>query len=97
MGETVVVDQNDIRTLEDEVGQAASNYIKSYNALSTVMQTASTKSIRGPLADSLKQKFDSKEDIFNAIRDELQKAEQYLGDKSQQLGQTINNVMGNMR
>lgn len=97
MGETVVVDQNDIRTLEDEVGQAASNYIKSYNALSTVMQTASTKSIRGPLADSLKQKFDSKEDIFNAIRDELQKAEQYLGDKSQQLGKTINNVMGNMR
>ncbi len=97
MGETVVVDQNDIRTLEDEVGQAASNYIKSYNALSTVMQNASTKSIRGPLADSLKQKFDSKEDIFNAIRDELQKAEQYLGDKGQQLGQTINNVMGNMR
>jgi len=99
MGETVVVDQNDIRALEENINYACSAYVASYNDLEVVMHTFQngSGSIAGPLANELSSKFNQKEQIFAAIRSELVKAQEYMGEKGKQLANTMNSISAGMR
>ena len=99
MGETIVVDQNDIRELEDAISIAVADYIRSYADLSAVMHKVAGPggAIGGPLAQELLAKYTQKEPIFEAIKTELVNAESYMGDKGRALARTMNSISGGLR
>jgi len=92
MGEGVVVTLSDVAAVEGELRDHISTYGRNLDDLEDVMANATGKSIQGPLADGIKAKYESKKDIFEQIRTELNNAADYMSDQQDRLNNTINKV-----
>lgn len=97
MGEGVVVTRDDITALEGELRDKLDAYSKSLSELEDVMKNATEKSIEGPLADGIREKFERKGPTFAQIKKELTGAADYMGEQENRLDHTINKVSDNLR
>ena len=92
MGEGVVVTLDDVAALEGELRDKLDAYSKSLSELDDVMKNATEKSIQGPLAEGIRDKYEKKGPVFAQIKTELTGAADYMGDQQDRLNKTINKV-----
>lgn len=92
MGATVVATREDIEAMENELVDKLASYKKSRGELDEVLGHATTKSIKGELADGIADLYQKKGQVFAQIETELDKAAGYMSDQEDRLRKTISKV-----
>lgn len=75
------VSDQGLQELKESLARAGEDYKTKLKKLQNVMSQITSGDIKGDLADDLKAKFDAKEEIFTALAQTIDDAEEYAGVK----------------
>jgi len=89
-------DSSSLETVRDQFEVNYNNYTTNYEKLTEIMNKISGGEIKGPVADAFKKQYEAKEDILQALKTTLDKAEGRMQEEKERLSGTINNMIDNI-
>ena len=88
----IMVDKKSLQNFIKVFSLAASEYKSGYDKLSNLIDEATSTGVRGDAALKLRELYDRKKPIFDAIYKEVNKAQGYAEHQLSQFNRTMNRI-----
>ena len=94
---TIHVDEAALNSLKDALQTAGQDYKNSLARLTNLIEEITSGDIQGDPATDLLNKYQAKQDTFNALTQTIEEAENYMGMQTTKFGSMIGDLKSGMR